>query len=53
MHFDMNLQHLKLIRISDGFFLARYRQQVEQAQVYYRHAAHLVPYNGKWDQTHI
>ncbi len=25
---------------------ARYRQQIEQAQTYYRHAAHLVPYNG-------
>ena len=28
-------------------FTARYRQQIEQAQTYYRHAAHLVPYNGK------
>ena len=27
---------------------ARYRQQIEQAQSYYRHAAHLVPYNGEY-----
>ena len=25
---------------------ARYRQQIEQAQTYYRHAAVLVPFNG-------
>jgi len=28
-------------------FSARYRQQIDQAQTYYRHAAQLVPYNGK------
>ena len=27
--------------------IARYRQQNDQAQVYYRHAARLVPYNGQ------
>ena len=26
--------------------LARYRQETDQAQTYYKHAAQLVPYNG-------
>ncbi|XP_064649386.1 nonsense-mediated mRNA decay factor SMG7-like [Lineus longissimus] len=33
-----------LVHLGD---IARYRQQIEQAQTYYRHAAFLVPYNGQ------
>jgi len=28
------------------YIAARYRQQIDQAQAYYRHAARLVPFNG-------
>ena len=37
----MNLTYIYLLST------ARYRQQVEQAQTYYRHAAWVVPYNGQ------
>jgi tetratricopeptide (TPR) repeat protein len=33
-----------LVHLGD---IARYRQQTDQAQAYYRHAARLVPYNGQ------
>ena len=30
-------------------FTARYRQQIDQAQSYYWHAAYLVPFNGEYE----
>jgi len=34
-----------LVHLGD---IARYRQQIDQAQTYYWHAAYLVPFNGKY-----
>ena len=46
LHLTCSQGNLIVLYIFCIYISARYREQSDQAQTYYKHAASLVPYNG-------